>query len=121
MLCRALYNSEDAHGVNHALLERLIANGSFNPEHMAESDYSHSTAILLAFIPDAKLKDIERVGIGLVVHWLCSGPLALISSVQQFISYICDVLKLGESISQADIRNVCHAPWQLWWAYGFCH
>ena len=42
------------------------------------SDYSHSTAILLAFIPDAKLKDIERLGIGLVV---CrrGGPLAPIS------------------------------------------
>ena len=44
--------------VSIAPLERLIANGSFNPECMAESDYSHSTAILLTFIPDAKLKRI---------------------------------------------------------------
>ena len=79
--------------VSLALLERLIADESFNPEHMAKSDYSHNTAVLLMFIPDANLKDIERVGIGLVV---CQhgGPLALISSVQQFISYICNVLKL---------------------------
>ena len=78
--------------VSLTLLERLIANGSFNPEHMAESDYSHNTAILLTFIPDAKLKDIERVGIGLVVCWH-SGLLAPISSIQQFITYICNALK----------------------------
>ena len=79
--------------VSLALFERLIADGSFNPECMAESDYSHSTAILLAFIPDDKLKDIERVGIRLVIcqH---SGPLGMISSVDQFISYIRDALKL---------------------------
>ena len=30
-----------------AILEKWVENGSFNPEHMAEGDYSHSTAILL--------------------------------------------------------------------------
>ena len=46
-------------------------------------DYSHSTAILLAFVPDANLMDIESVVIGMV---MCrhSGSLACIRSVQTF-------------------------------------
>ena len=84
--------------VSIVLLERLIANGSFNLECMAESDYSHTTTILLAFVSDAKLKDIERVGIRLVFYQ-CRGPLAPISSMDQFITYICNRLKLERASS----------------------
>ena len=57
------------------LLEKLVDNGGFNPEHMADGDYSHSTAILLALTPDAQLKDIESMGIRLVVclTWSTTG------------------------------------------------
>lgn len=85
------------HTVSLMLLERLIAD-------MAESDYSHSTAILLIFVTDAKPKDIERVGIGLVVCQ-CSGPLAVISSTQQFISYIHDVLKQERASCKLTFRT----------------
>ena len=78
--------------VSLALLERLVTDGSFNLECKAESDYSHTTAIALALIPDAKLKDIEKVGIRLVVCRY-SGVLAGISSVQEFIKNIWDALK----------------------------
>ena len=88
-----IYTTLRMHAVSFTLFERLIANGSFNPEHMAESDYSHSTAILLVFIPDAQLKDIERVGIGLVICQ-CNRLLTPISSVDQFITYIHNALKL---------------------------
>ena len=33
--------------------EKWVENGSFNPEHMAEADYSRSMAILLTLYPDA--------------------------------------------------------------------
>ena len=64
-----------------SLLEKLVADGCFNLEHKPNGDYSHSTAILLVFTPDAQLKDIESMGIGLVVHW-CGAPLAPISAVE---------------------------------------
>ena len=60
--------------VPFTVLEKWVENGSFNPECMAEGDYSHSMAILLTFNPDAWCKDIESVGIGLIVHW-CKAPL----------------------------------------------
>ena len=42
--------------VSIMLLEKLVADGCFNPECRPNGDYSHPTAILLAFIPDAQLK-----------------------------------------------------------------
>ena len=90
--------------VSLTLLEKLIADCSFNLECMVENDYSHTTAILLVFIPDAKLKDIERVGIGMVVCW-CGGPLAPISSMDQFISYIHDALKLERAYHTPTVRT----------------
>ena len=53
--------------VSVALLEKLVANRFFNPECKPKGDYSRSTSILLTFIPDAQLKDIDSVGIGMVV------------------------------------------------------
>ena len=73
-------------------LEWLIANRSFNPKHKVADNHSHTTAILLTFVPDANLMDIEKVGIRLVVHWH-SGSLATLGSVQTFIDSICKDLK----------------------------
>ena len=87
--------------VSLTLLQSLIADGSFNPEHIAESDYSHTTAILLAFGLDAKLKDIERVGIWLLVRQH-GGLLAPISSMELFISHIHDMLKLERASHHTD-------------------
>lgn len=70
----------------------MIANGSFNPEHKAADDHSHTTAILLAFVPDTNLMDIEKVGIRLVVCW-CGGSLPTLDSIQKFINNICKDLK----------------------------
>ena len=56
-------------GVSFALLEKLVADGCFNLECKPNGDYSCSTAILLTFTPNAQLKDIESMGIGMVVHW----------------------------------------------------
>ena len=45
-----------------------IADGSFNPDHMAPHCCSQTTAILIAFLPDWHLQDIESVGIGCVIR-----------------------------------------------------
>ena len=68
------------------ILEKWVENGSFNPEHMVEGDYSHFTAILLTLNPDTQGKDIESVGIGLIVC-LCKAPLGQISSIPCLIKY----------------------------------
>ena len=70
------------------ILERWVENGSFNPECMAEGDYSHSTAILLTLNPDTQGKDIESMGIGLIVHQ-CKALLGQISSIPHLIKYAC--------------------------------
>ena len=44
-----------------------LQKGSFNPDNLPVDSYSHTMAILLAFIPDPHLMDIERVGIGNVI------------------------------------------------------
>ena len=86
------------HAVSIMLLERLIAYRSFNPEHMAESGYSHSTAILLTFVPDAKLKDIDGFSISTLstlapLAQMQSAPITLGCQrwilVVQSLSWIC--------------------------------
>ena len=78
-----LHTTLRMHTVSFEHFEQLLTDGSFNPEFKVTDDYSHPTAILLGFVPDANLMDIESVGIGMVMHWH-GGSLACISSVQTF-------------------------------------
>ena len=55
------------HGVFFRMFLQFIKKGTFNPDNLPVDSYSHTTAILLAFIPDLRLMDIERVGIGNVI------------------------------------------------------
>ena len=55
------------HAVSFRMFLQFIEKGSFNPDNLPADSYSHTTAILLAFIPDPRLMDIERVGIGNVI------------------------------------------------------
>ena len=43
------------------VLEKWIEGGSFNPEHMAEGDYSRSTAILIVLNPNAQGTALESM------------------------------------------------------------
>ena len=94
------------HAVSLALLKKLVANGGFNLECKANGDYSHSTAILLTLNPDAQLKDIESMGIRLVVHQHGS-LLAPISSIAKLISYIHNMLKFKRASSSPQVRTYC--------------
>ena len=53
--------------VSFHMFLQFIEKGSFNPDNLPADSYSHTTAILLAFIPDPRLMDIECVGIGNVI------------------------------------------------------
>ena len=80
-----------------AILERWVENGSFNPEHIAEGNYSRSMAILLTLNPDAQCKDIESVGIRLIVCWH-KALLGQISSIPDLIRYACSLMEVkGQS------------------------
>ena len=65
--------------------------GPFNADNLPLDGYSHTTAILLAFIPDTRLMDIECVAIGNVI-WRCGTPLGDISSISVVMESIRSVL-----------------------------
>ena len=49
------------------VLEKWVEGGSFNPEHMAEGDYSRTTTILILLNPNAEGTELENASIGLIV------------------------------------------------------
>ena len=70
---------------------RFIKQGSFNADNLPLDGYSHTMAILLAFIPDLRLEDIERIAIGNVIRRHGS-PLGDISSINTVIESIRSIL-----------------------------
>ena len=50
------------HAVSFHTFLQFVEKGCFNPDKLPEDSYSHTTAILLAFIPDPHLMDIEQHG-----------------------------------------------------------
>ena len=56
------------HVVPLTILEKWVKDGKFNPEWMAESDYSHSMALLVTLSPNTQGTGLESVGIGLIIH-----------------------------------------------------
>ena len=92
--------------VSTTLLEKLVADGCFNLECKAHGDYSHSTALLLAFIPNTQQKDIERLGIRLIVRWV-KVLLAPISTMGKLFSYVHDTLKFERASSTPQVRTYC--------------
>ena len=89
------------------VLEKWVENGSFNPEHMVEANYSCSMAILLTLYPDALLNDIESVGIGLIVHQ-CKALLGQISSIPHLIKYVCSLLEFERQSLTPGMQDVLY-------------
>ena len=75
------------HMVRFHMFLWLVKQGSFNADNLPLDGYSHTTAILLAFIPDLCLEDIERIAIGNVI-WRYGSPLGDISSINMVIESI---------------------------------
>ena len=94
------------HAVALAVLEKWVENEGFNPECMADADYSCSTTILLALTPDAQLNGIESMGIGLIV---CQhgAPLGQISSMLKLIKYIHSLLDFKRVSFTPQSRMYC--------------
>ena len=53
--------------VSIMVLERWIVNGSFNPDHMAEGEYSHSTAIFIILNPNKQGTGLKCMIVGLII------------------------------------------------------
>ena len=70
---------------------RFVNQGAFNADNLPLHGCSHTTAILLAFIPNMHLTDIERVVIGNVIQ-RCGTPLGDISSITMVMDSIHSVL-----------------------------
>ena len=87
-----------------AILEKWVENGSFNPECMAQGNYSHSMAILPMLNPDAQCKDIENVGIRLTVCW-CKALLGQISSIPHLIRYVHSLLEVEGQSTTPYVRH----------------
>ena len=69
-----------------------IADGLFNPDNLAPHCCSQTTAILLAFLPDRHIQDIESVGIGCVICRFGT-PMGDVSSIGMMIDSVRSVLK----------------------------
>ena len=79
------------HAVSFHTFLQFVKKGSFNADNLPADSYSHTTAILLAFVPDPRLGHNEHMGIGNVI-WRCRSPLGGIDSVHMVIDHIRVVL-----------------------------
>ena len=68
-----------------------VEDGNFNADNLPVDGCSQTTAILLAFIPDRRLQDIESVGIGNVIRRHRS-PIGDLSSIKMVIDTIRSVM-----------------------------
>ena len=85
------------HGTYHMVpfctFLQFVEKGSFNADNLPADDYSHTTAILLAFVPNPHLSDIKHVGIGNVIRQHGT-PLGDIASIHVVIDQICMILSV---------------------------
>ena len=94
------------HTVSLRVLEKWVEKWELNPENMAEANYSHSMAILLALYPDTQLNDIESMGIGLIVCQ-CRATLGQVSSIPQLIKYVHTLLEFEREFITPVCRMYC--------------
>ena len=88
------------------ILEKWVENGSFNPEHMAEGDYSCSTAILIMLNPNAQGTNIESVGIRLIVCW-CKAPIGQKGTILHLIKYAHSLMEAEGQSTEPEHRTYC--------------
>ena len=79
------------HVVRFQMFLQFVEQGSFNADNLPLDGYSHTMAILLAFLPDPRLEDIECIGINTVIQRHRS-PLGDISSINMVIESIRSIL-----------------------------
>ena len=77
--------------VHFSMFMQFLEQGHFNADKLPIGGCSQTTAILLAFIPDWCLEDIESIGIGNVIRRHGS-PIGDLSSIQMVIDTICSIV-----------------------------
>ena len=97
-----------------------VEQGSFNADKLPIEGCSKTTAILLAFIPNRRLEDIESMGIGNVIRRHRS-PIGDLSNINTVIETIHSILQTEHKKNPMKMPGVYGAYRELWWAYGFCH
>ena len=100
--------------------QQFVEQGSFNADNLPLDGNSHTTAILLAFIPDMCLMDIECVAICNVIR-RCGTPLGEISSILMVMDSICSVLASECKKSLLKHRAYMMLIGNYGQAYVFCH
>ena len=92
--------------VSLTVLERWIANGSFNLERMAEGNYSHSTAILVVLNPNNQGTGLKCASVGLIVQWR-NGQVGRIDDIPKLIAYTRSQLKGDRHFSDNARKTFC--------------
>ena len=85
------------------VLEKWSEGGSFNPEHIEEGDYSHSTAILILLNSTVEGTALESMSNGLIVHQ-CKGP---ISTILKLIKYAHSLMDVEGQSPEPMHRMIC--------------
>ena len=91
--------------VSITVLERWIANGSFNPECMTEGNYSRSTTILIILNPNKQGTALKCVSVRLIVR-RCMGPVGQINDIMKLIMHAHSLLAGWQSSDNA-CRTFC--------------
>ena len=94
------------HAMPIAVLEKWIEGGSFNPECMAEGDYSHSTAILIVLNPNTQGTALENACVRLVVCQ-CKAPVGQIDTILNLIKYAHSLMEGERQSSEPVCRTIC--------------
>ena len=81
------------HAIRFSTFLHYVEKGLFNPDKLVPHCCSQTTAILLAFIPDRHLKDIEKRWNWQCYLQRCGTPLGDISSISAMIESVCSILK----------------------------
>ena len=88
------------------VLERWVANGSFNPECLADGDYSHSTTILIVLNPNKQGTALFSTSIGLIIQW-CMGPVGQINDIKKFIMHTHSMMTVDWQSSDNSCSKFC--------------
>ena len=107
------------HTMPIAVLEKWAEDGSFNLEHMAEGDYSHTTAILILLNPNVEGAALESTSVRLIVWW-CNGPVGHIHTIMKLIKYVHSLMEVEGQSSEPVHMTICTNVGNLV-EYGICY
>ena len=88
------------------VLEKSVADGSFNLEHMAEGDYSCSTAILILLNPNKEGTVLKSASIRLIIRWHM-GPVGQVNDITKLMMYARSLMNVEWQSSDTACRTFC--------------